>query len=230
MDPMNRLSLPITRGHLRGTSWSLGSRGKMLRVLLGTYDRAQTELFARVLRPGMVVFDVGAHAGYFTLLATRLTSPGGRVVAFEPDPRNLASLGANVRLNSLADVVVVGKAVADAVGRRGFRSGTGSGTGRLSDSDHESTVETTTLDAYGLDSGLAPAAIKIDVEGAELEVLAGAERTLTSHHPLIFLSTHGAELHRRCCEWLTARDYTLQPIGAETIERATGVFAAPAGR
>ncbi len=227
---MNPIWLPITRGHLRGRKWSLRSRGKMLRVLLGTYDRAQTELFVRVLRPGMVVFDVGAHAGYFTLLATRLTAPSGRVVAFEPDAHNAASLKANVRLNGLANVVVVDKAVADTVGRRGFRSGTGSGTGRLSDSDQEATVETTTLDAHCLASGLAPAAIKIDVEGAEFEVLAGAERTVTSHRPQIFLSTHGAEIHRRCCEWLTARDYALQPIGAGTIDQAHGVFAVSAPR
>jgi predicted methyltransferase len=60
------------------------------------YEPEVTAVFGRVLRPGDVVIDVGANVGWFTLLAASLVGPGGKVVACEPGPDNLAKLQANI--------------------------------------------------------------------------------------------------------------------------------------
>jgi FkbM family methyltransferase len=198
--------------------WLLASRGKLLRVLLGTYDRVQTDLMSAQLRPGMVLFDVGAHAGYFTLLAARRVGASGQVVAFEPEPHNVAMLRANVVLNKLGNVSVEAAAVAGREGTRRFGHGAGSGTGALAEAG-ELEVRAVTLDAYCGRSRLTPDAIKIDVEGGELEVLDGASALLRDARPLVFLSTHGEALHTECLRRLGALGYTLEPIGLH------GVFA-----
>jgi hypothetical protein len=72
-------------------------------------------------------------------------------------------------------------------------------------------VPSTTLDVcvYGEKRFRPPNVIKIDVEGAELEVLAGAARAICEFHPLMFLELHSAELHRDCRDFLLARDYDI---------------------
>ena len=73
--------MPILRGPLAGKKWLLASR---INFFLGTYEPEQTQAFQEIVRPGSVVYDVGAHYGYYTLLASVLAGPAGRVLAFEP--------------------------------------------------------------------------------------------------------------------------------------------------
>lgn len=144
------------------------------------YEPATSAWLARALGPGMAAVDVGAHIGYFTLLMSRLVGPGGRVWALEPAPDNLGYLRENVSANALDNVVVLPLA-----------AGTGSGRRRLllagsSDShgffEHPLTHSVGSLDVEEarLDEAVpgVPDLVKIDVEGGELDVLAGMERIL----------------------------------------------------
>lgn len=72
--------------------------------------------FLRIVPPDGTVYDVGAHAGFFTLLASQLVGPGGRVVAFEPDPGNRSYLERHIRLNRVGNVTIVDAAVSDRTG------------------------------------------------------------------------------------------------------------------
>lgn len=220
------LRLPILAGPLAGRWWLPASRGKILRILLGSYEPEQTRLFQRWVGPGATVLDVGAHVGYYTLVSSVLAGPGGRVVAFEPNPRNHDFLRRHVALNGCANVEVEQAAVAAANGTARFDFGSGSGTGRLAEGGAIE-VRTVRLDDFCAERRLHPAAVKIDVEGAELEVLRGGEETLRRCRPVIFLSTHGPDVHRRCVEWLAARGYALQPILGTELEAATEVLALP---
>ena len=87
-----RLRFPILAGPLRGRWWLPATRGKLLRIYLGTYEREQTALFRELIRPGHTVLDVGAHVGYYTVLASALAGPRGAVWAFEPNPANAGCL------------------------------------------------------------------------------------------------------------------------------------------
>jgi FkbM family methyltransferase len=218
--------LPILAGPLRGRWWLPASRGKILRILGGGYEPEQTALFQEWIRPGATVLDVGAHVGYYTLISSVLAGPRGRVLAFEPNPRNCAFLRRHVAINGLRNVEVEPAAVAEAAGSARFDFGTGSGTGHLAEGGALE-VRTVALDEACRARGLTPNAVKIDVEGAELQVLRGGEDIVTRARPVIFLSTHGAQVHRACLDWLGERGYALRPILGDDLQRATEVLCLP---
>jgi predicted methyltransferase len=64
------------------------------------YEPAITRLFQETLQPGMVVIDIGAHVGYYTLLAAKLVGPTGKIYAFEPEPGNNEALNKNIELKN----------------------------------------------------------------------------------------------------------------------------------
>lgn len=153
----------------------------------GFSDRDTANLFVESLRPGMVAIDCGAHIGEYTLLMAALVGPEGQVHAFEPDPRVFAILQENVARNGLRNVWLHEKALGE-LGESKFllaEDPTASSLSRFaSRTGEEVKVAVTTLDAYAEYQGLSRVdAVKIDVEGAEGAVLAGANRVLTELRP-----------------------------------------------
>ncbi len=125
---LNWAVLPIFSGPLKGDRWLLATRSSFF---FGTYEPAQTALFCKVVKPGDVVYDVGAHFGYYTLLASKLVGTEGRVLAFEPSPPNLARLYRHIELNRCSNVQVLELAVSDREGIAHFETRIGSGLGHL---------------------------------------------------------------------------------------------------
>lgn len=222
------LRLPIMGRPLRGYWWLPTSRGKVLRVLRGTYEPEQTAHFVRWIGPGATVIDVGAHVGYYTLLASMLAGETGSVWAFEPEPTNAAFLRQHMYLNHCSNVHVEQLAVSNESGRARFVCGKGSGTGHL-DSGGDMEVRTVRLADFCEARGIKPNALKIDVEGAEIDVLEGARDVITTTRPVIFLSTHGPALHRQCMAWLRELGYTLKPILGGSVENTAEILALPDG-
>jgi FkbM family methyltransferase len=142
-----------------------------------------------VLRPGDVFVDAGAHAGSYTLQAAKITGGGGRVISIEPNPENLAYLGLNVLINRLQNVVIVPKAVGEAIGTvtlfydSSKTAFTSVDRNFLAGQTRPKSFETslTTIDDIYLECA-HPREIrvmKIDTEGNDLNVLIGARRTLS---------------------------------------------------
>jgi len=195
----------ILTGPLRGRRWVSGTATHG--CWAGTYERKTQRVFEEIVRPGDVVYDVGANAGFFTLLASKLAGPSGRVYAFEPLPRNIAVLREHVRLNGAANVEVLPLAVSDRAGTAYFAAADHPAMGGLSDRGALE-VETTTLDA--LRGTIAPPSfIKMDIEGAEHAALTGAIEVLCAAKPVILLSAHGLVQHDRCTELLRGLGYAL---------------------
>lgn len=201
-------AFPILRGPLFGKRWLLNTRSNFF---FGTYEPEQTRAFVEVIKPGDVIYDVGAHVGYYTVLGAVRTGAGGRVVAFEPAPRNLAKLQAHVAMNRLANVTIREVAVSDRQGTARFDSSAGSGVGHLSETGAIQ-VPTTTLDALAAELP-PPRVLKIDVEGAELAALNGGQQLIRSARPVIFLSTHGQALKDQCMDFLRRFGYKFRPVG-----------------
>jgi FkbM family methyltransferase len=222
-----QLWLPIVGGPLRGQRWCPASGGKLMRVLLGTYEQEQSSLFLKHIGPGDVVIDIGAACGYYTLLASKLVGKAGRVVSFEPDPKNSSYLRRHVAANELQQATILQLALSDNSGKARFGGGSGTGTGRLCDEGaYDVTVRR--LDDIAAQLQLAPTHLKIDVEGAELSVLRGGEQTIRRYLPKIFLSTHPGivkSVHADCCDLLTRWGYDLQPILGGELARSTEVLA-----
>lgn len=165
-----------------------------------------------MVAPGTVFFDVGAHVGFYTLLASSLVQQSGKVIAFEPFPRNIQYLEKHLTMNGVQNVALFKAAVSDHAGKAAFQEGPTSSMGQINEKG-ELVVEMVALDDLFL-KGLVPLPdyIKIDVEGAELSVLAGARHILTVGRPTIFLATHGPEIHLNCLSMLQSLGYNCFPL------------------
>ena len=145
------------------------------------YERKNTKLFKHFVKKDMTVVDVGAHIGYYTILASKMVGDNGIVWAFEPEPRNLINLEANVELNMCSNVQLVKKAVSDKNGNaKLYITKDASGECGLIEVKHRPKttidVETVTLDSIIGD--ISVDVIKIDVEGGEMGLLLGAGKLL----------------------------------------------------
>ena len=118
-------ALPILKGPLKGKRWLIATR---INFFLGTYEVEQTEAFVKTVRENDIVYDCGAHYGYYTLLASTL-APQGKVIAFEPSPANLVHLHRHLEMNHCANVTVLESALGDRVGTAQFDNRTGSASG-----------------------------------------------------------------------------------------------------
>jgi FkbM family methyltransferase len=190
---MTGITFPILRGPLAGKKWLLASRSNFF---WGTYEPEQTQAFQKIIKPGDVVFDVGAHYGYYTLLSSELVGAKGKVFAFEPSPGNIPRLKKHLDINHCNNVQVIELALSDHEGTARFDNHAGSGVGHLS-RDGQIEVQITSLDAISTKLP-PPNVLKIDCEGAEVEVLKGGENVIGSAKPAIFLSTHGDDMKKTC--------------------------------
>lgn len=154
------------------------------------YSEPETARFMlSFLRPGMVFFDVGAHIGEYTLLASRRVGPSGQVHAFEPQPDTFGLLQSNAKVNALRNVRLNACAVSDREGQAEFgvrpEPSLSSILRKVGASEADDllcsiTVASRTLDSYCRECGCWPDLVKIDVEGAELLVLQGAQDLLAA--------------------------------------------------
>ncbi len=207
--------VPILQGKLRGKKWLISSSN--IECALGSYEYEKRVLFERIVSNSSVVYDIGAHVGFYTLLASQLVGVHGKVIAFEPVPRNLIILKKHLEMNHCTNVVVIEAAVSDKSGICSFSEGSDSSTGRLSE-EGQLTVNTVSIDDLAVRSKIPiPDYIKIDAEGAELVILKGAQWVLRNYNPKIFLATHGHKIQIDCCNFLTSLNYKLNCIATREI-------------
>lgn len=224
--------MPILSGPLRGKKWIAGS--SVASCWLGIYERDKLGEMRSCIDAGSVVYDIGAQAGYHTLLASRLTGRNGMVYSFEPLPRNHDMLIRHLSLNEVFNVHPVRAAVSDQNGELCFDPGPGFMAGHLS-AEGGLRVKCFSLDSFvgSEDRVRPPDVIKIDVEGAELKVLEGARETLARHRPTIMIDTHdflGGDhvgLHDACASFLSGLGYELHCEVSTASNKASSIFAKP---
>ena len=191
-----------------GVRWRLDPREYIQQRLLwdGSHDPHVVRwLTARLRsRPQPVLWDVGANIGAVSLLTAALV-PGLRVEAFEPSPGPRARLVRHVALNPSVDVRVHEVALSDAEGSVSFFESANPENGGLGTLYAASNAAATPVvvraergDAL-LSAGVIapPSAIKIDVEGFEVEVLDGLKETLATHRPMLVVESSGYRLTER---------------------------------
>lgn len=157
----------------------------MNRDIPSEFEPEFTWCLRSMLQKNMVFLDVGAHHGYYVLLA----SPRVRkVIAVEPKASFRMVLAENIKRNGLANVTVIDTPLFSGSVRGSIRKSTFRPRA-------DGQLETVMLDSLGL----APDIIKIDVEGAEYDVLKGGRETLAVHHPTILLEMHPHKMSRFGC-------------------------------
>jgi FkbM family methyltransferase len=171
-------------------------------------------------KSGDIVVDVGAHIGLYSLIAAKRVGPGGKVIAIEPDPENFKILRKNILLNRSKNIEALECAAYSAreklklflpeleQGRTIFNTVMQD---RAKTSINFLEVEANTLDNILESKNITEVNwIKIDVEGAELEVLKGAVNTLSSNKDTTFvIEIHGSEIYRELLGYLKTYNLTI---------------------
>jgi FkbM family methyltransferase len=209
--------ITIKDGPLSGKSW-LFNRSSSNEYILGIYEKEITEIAMRYMNSlnHLVLYDIGAHHGYFSLLAT--TKRNSQVYAFEPLPSNLDTLNKNLSSNGIGRAAIK-LAISDQEGEVAFTNTDNSYANTYnSDSsmmsgsvDNTIKVRTNSLDNLIFKEKMdVPTYIKVDIEGAELDFLKGAEGVLSTHGPILQISTHDCHvpgITEKCLEKLAELGY-----------------------
>ena len=217
------MEVRIVQGPLRGKRWVAGSANHG--CWLGSYEFGKQQEIAATVRPGMICYDIGANVGFYTLLFSELAGARGVVVAFEPTPRNCRFLRRHVSINGCANVAVQELALGNFDGVTHFDEGVDASQGHLS-ATGSLAVRCARIDTLIAAGAIAPPDVmKIDVEGAEAAVLAGAAEVLARCKPTIFLATHGEQAHSECCRILSRLGYDAAPLTGSAIEECDEIVA-----
>ncbi|MGB6546806.1 MAG: FkbM family methyltransferase, partial [Candidatus Acidiferrales bacterium] len=192
-----RFAIDVHKGEGAGLRLSLDPRFEAL-YAAGFYEASLLGCLLAHLKPGDVFYDVGAHIGYVSLVAARVVGAAGKVFAFEADPVNAARIAGHVQMNALPQVDLVPAAVWSECKTLSFQRASDSSSrnkGAIADSGQDGggdgtiAVEAVTLDRFAEDHR-PPAVVKVDVEGAEEEVLKGAEGVFRTARPTLICEVH----------------------------------------
>jgi FkbM family methyltransferase len=218
MPPDTQVWVQVRSGLSQGM-WMRLHLPREARFWRGEHELAMQNAILAAVRPGGVVYDIGAHAGSLALGTARLVGSQGRVVAFEADSRIAENLRENGLRNHLAESLqIVPSAVwsytATAIP---FRRG---GAERMeggveSDGQHSVLgsgelihVASITLDDFIANGGLIPQMVKINVEGGEYEVLRGGANLFATRRPLIIAEVHHSQAAEQIGAWLAEHRYS----------------------
>src|SRR5690348_6876386 len=172
----------ILAGPARGVRMQLDFSGQTPKYL-GMFEWELHRFYREVLPSARLVFDIGGAEGYCALLYAANSSAS--VLTFEPDPAEVELLQANIERNPRFDGRILIRQAA--MGR-------------------ENGSDSTTIDSVAEEVG-TPDFIKVDVDGAELDVLTGGDRTLSETRPHLVVETHSRELEEKYGALLVAHGY-----------------------
>lgn len=199
----------IKQGHAANLLWKRHHR-YVNGYWIGHYEFPIQNALKRLIKPGDAFFDVGANAGFFTLLAARLVGDQGKCVAFDPSPENVQSIREQIDLNAFQHCTVVAEGISDREGVADFFFETpGSAMGHLgkpNNGEQGLRVPVTTLDRAAQRFG-RPDFIKVDIEGAEGDALSAATNVLQTIRPVWLIELHGEECEETVRTIMTAAQY-----------------------
>jgi FkbM family methyltransferase len=170
----------------------------------GDYEADNYSFLQQQVKPGMQIIDIGAHIGLFSVCCSQLTGPEGKIICFEPTPGTYSILKNTLRLNHCDNVIPCLAAVSDKEGTATFyvshTEGCNSNSLVKNKSDNQLSaydVQLVTIDSIVAEYAIHPSLIKIDAEGAELDVLKGGINTYKQHKPVLILGLHPAFIKQK---------------------------------
>ncbi len=203
----------------------------------GFIESGLTRIVLEYVKPGMTFFDVGAHFGYFTLLASNLVGSQGQVHSFEPTPTTFKTLSANVAgrgnvsLNQNAIYSEKKTLTFTTYDRNPAFNTVGDGSmadAGMREGDEPRTYEVSaiSIDEYCASSGAKPGFIKLDAEGAEERIWEGMARTMAEIRPMISLEVGDFKkgYSRHLVELFLSRGYRALEFDVETLKMVPHVL------
>ncbi len=198
--------VPILSGPLKGLKWVAGAGNHG--CWIGTYELATQQRIVKEVGACDVAFDLGANHGFFTMLLSRSSKS---VVAVEPFAPNFSILERHLAINGITNCEIVRAAVGRANGTAFFAQGENHATGKICAAG---AIEVNVVSLEELVKRFGPASfIKMDVEGAEFEVLTGGAGFLRECRPKLFVSTHGSDIREECVKLVRSLGFSFQIDG-----------------
>lgn len=221
----------VARGPGRGLALLVYPRYD-LEYVRGDHEFWMQDQLSLWLSQGDVFFDVGAHLGFFSLVAARLVGSKGAVFAFEPDPDNFARLQANIARNGTHWVSSHPVAVSDRRGPAPFAPNSAAGSrmqGRVLAEEPATAADILTVQAVILDDHYdgRSGVVKVDVEGGELLVLKGAPRLLAEGSLRWLVEAHSDELESAVVKVFKEAGYecrTVSRLRTPSVPEASGRY------
>jgi FkbM family methyltransferase len=217
--------LPVMAGPLKGYLWSTSGSYD---YILGEYEDPKTlELFLSWLKPGSVFYDIGSNIGYHALTANCIINTG-KIYAFEPMPAVREIFEKHISLNKKLiisnSISLLSMAISNKAGQVEFSNDIKHRDGNTYIKDsyvyagakNKITVACQSIDGLVAQGYQKPDIIKIDVEGAEYDVLQGAADTIRNYHPNILLATHDCHMpgvQDKCVHFLQQLGYEMIHTG-----------------
>ena len=197
-------------------------------VWTGVYEREFTSAIVEHVKPGDVCYDIGGYRGYIS--GAMALAGAAKVFAFEPLPANQRALRRLCELNPQLPVNIVAIALGAVDGDALLKVMPDASMGKLANSSFQSEVtplNEISVTVRKIDSLLQtreilpPNVVKIDVEGAEADVLTGAREMLSVSRPRIFLEAHGRALEEACSQQLVPLGYKIRRIERDILSAAS---------
>lgn len=185
----------VARGE--GAGLRIRTKGVASQYVVGIAEPEIQASLKQCLPPGGTFYDIGANIGFFSLVGSRLVGPQGKVFSFEPMPQCVAQTREHAQLNGLSNITVFEVAVSSRSGTERLLLGRETTWNKLESTgdapyiEGQILVQTITIDGLAAQEKLPPPDfIKIDVEGAEVDVLKGMAETIRTHRPVIVCQAH----------------------------------------
>lgn len=188
-----------------------------LDLQLGLHEPNTFELLRQVIKPGMIVVDIGANHGYFSVFLDKLVAPDGLVYAFEPIPTTFATLQETLRINETKHVIAHCQAVSNSDGPVTMHL---SRTHYMASLDGDwaggETIEVQAiqLDTFFEDKPQGPDFIKLDIEGGGAFALPGMRQVVAQYQPTLLLESHTAAEDLAIGAILAQNDYVVYRVGS----------------
>jgi len=225
-----RKPMKILSGPCRGMKWTLESN--LYSFWFGTFEFKKQAALSKYVHKGMTIYDIGANAGFYTLLFSKLVGNKGHVYSFEPFPENSARLLRHIGLNDLTNITVINAAIGAADKLGSFQIAANNFSGHLSSNNHGLlVVPTLSIDALIEKGYPSPDIIKMDIEGDEVLALEGARNTLLEGKAIWFIALHNDEARKVCDEALKKARYQMFLLDGTCLDDISGgideIYALP---
>jgi len=181
--------------------------------MLGIYETPASKILEKELKDARLFIDVGAHVGYYTLLASKIAK---EIISIEPNPFNYKLLKFNLRINKIKNAYALNIAASNYNGESGIfipklKGKIATDESRLDNNISKIKIKVK-LDDLLLKIGKNPDVIKIDVEGSEMQVLEGLQETLRKGVKCLMVEVHSEENKAKAINFLKSLGYKVTPV------------------
>jgi FkbM family methyltransferase len=182
--------------------------------MLGIYETPASKILEKELKDARLFIDVGAHVGYYTLLASKIAK---EIISIEPNPFNYKLLKFNLRINKIKNAYALNIAASNYNGESGIfipklKGKIATDESRLDNNISKIKIKVVKLDDLLLKIGKNPDVIKIDVEGSEMQVLEGLQETLRKGVKCLMIEVHSEENKAEAISFIKSLGYKITQV------------------